>query len=176
MKIRANWVLAVVGLLATSRPGRAQDAPPKPPELRELDRIVGTWDTEVVFRPAIWAPEERRFKGKVTSAWILDGRFLREDGNSLGEGIGHSVTWTYDAKAKSYREWYFDSMGIAIEWRGGWDGGTKTFTYKADLGDGITAVATQHFLDGDHYEIGVVAKDKEGKVYMDMHAQHARRK
>ena len=30
------------------------EGPPKPPELKVLQKFVGTWDCEVVMKPAVW--------------------------------------------------------------------------------------------------------------------------
>jgi hypothetical protein len=153
-----------------------KDGPAKPPELKELDRLVGSWDTDLTFKPSVWQPEGRRVKGSVTSQWTLGGRFVREQGRSVHEDVEHTYMATYDAEKMAYRSWFFDSTGASNEWRGRWDGDTKTLAWEADLGDGIKAVSKHHFTDADHYEVEVLAKGRDGKVYMDMQAKHTRRK
>jgi hypothetical protein len=92
-----------------------KDGPPKPAELKELDRLVGSWDTHVTFKPSVWQPEGRRVKGSVTSQWTLGGWFVREGGHSIAEDVEHTFVATYDAKTMAYRAWYFDSMGASNE-------------------------------------------------------------
>lgn len=169
-------VLAASSLAALRADERRNEPSPESPELKELGRLIGTWDTDVTFKPAIWQPEGRRVKGSVKSEWTLGGRFVRELGRSLAEDVEHTLMATYDTKKKAYRSWSFDSTGSALEWQGRWDGDTKTLTWESDLGDGLKAVSKDHFTDKDHYEIDVLVKGADGKVYMDMKAKHSRRR
>src|SRR4051794_12508190 len=117
MGTKCRQFITVVSVLAASslaalRADEPRNEPsPEPPELKEFGRLIGTWDTDVTFKPAIWEPEGRRVKGSVKSEWTLGGRFFREHGRSLAENVDHTFIATYDAKKKAYRSWSFDSTG-----------------------------------------------------------------
>jgi hypothetical protein len=153
----------------------AKKDPPKPPELTVLDQFVGTWNTEVTYNPAVATARQERVTGKITSKWVLGGRFVQEEGRSLGSDRDHMVLWSYDPQKKAYRSWFYDSVGSANESQGQWDEKSKTLSWKADLGDGMTYVSRHHFIDKDTYEWDYVVTDKDGKVYMDVHGKHTRR-
>ena len=51
-------------------------AAPKPPELKVLEKFVGTWDCEIVTKPALWTPKESRMKAVEVNEMALDGWFL----------------------------------------------------------------------------------------------------
>lgn len=54
------------------------EGPPKPPELKVLERLIGTWDATAVFKVAEWTPNEVRTTSKVTRQWVLNGRFIQD--------------------------------------------------------------------------------------------------
>jgi hypothetical protein len=151
------------------------EGPPKPPELKVLDRYLGTWDTETVNKVAEWNPKEMRIAARFTNEWVLDGRFMQMKGKS-STGVESLQMRTYDPQEKRYRAWVFDSKGTAATSRGTWDEETKTLTWKGDLGDGITATNSVRFVGTDAIEWRLVARNDEGKVFMDMEGKFRRRK
>src|SRR5207247_716009 len=103
--------LLVMSLFAPE--GRSDEQPPpKPPELKVLERFAGTWNSTSHSKVAEWTPKETKTTGAATSAWILGGRFLQAKGtDSLPNEF--IAQWTYDVHMKAYRMWYFDSLGAA---------------------------------------------------------------
>ncbi len=83
---------------------------------------------------------------------------------------------TYDPAQKNYRIWRFTPGGSCEEMAGKWDEATSTLTITTDLGHGITQKAAFHLIDKDHREYHVVAKDGDGKVYLDVQGTVTRRK
>jgi hypothetical protein len=168
-------LIAVFGLCAVVGAAVAfgGEGPPKPPELKVLDRFVGTWDAESVSRPAVWTPKEVRVKYVEVRELILDGWFVESKGRSAD---GKSL-WmmTYDRAKKEYRHWIFVTGGFSFEWSGQWDEATETFSFTGDAGNGITSKLTTHFIDNDHIEFRIIAKDNDGKVYQDMKGTLTRR-
>ena len=58
--VTTTIVATAVGVfLLSSLPGEAQETRPDPqvPELKPLQRFVGSWEQQVVSKPAEWTPE-----------------------------------------------------------------------------------------------------------------------
>src|SRR6266852_3591366 len=83
---------------------------------------------------------------------------------------------TYDPAKKAYRGWWFGSGGECSEANGQWDEDTKTMTWKAGWDNGATMTTRVQFLDRDSYKWALIAKNKDGKVLLDMQGTLARRK
>jgi hypothetical protein len=148
---------------------------PKPPELNVLEKFVGVWDCEIITKPAVWTPDEKREKAVEVNEMALDGWFLHgcsktRDGKTIAILMN-----TYDPTQKKYRIWRFVGHGCE-ELTGSWDEKTNTLTITADAGHGITTKAAFRIIDQDHREYRVVAKDGDGKVYMDIEGKVTRRK
>ena len=149
-------VVAAVGVfLLLGLPSEAQEAKPNPqvPELEPLQRFIGTWELELVLKPAEGTPEK---KTSVTSkvAWILDGRMLQIKSAWSSSDIEALGLMTYDAADKVYRMWIFDSTGYIPreEVKGTWDEATKTFTWKGSSPSGNTSTHTHRFIGDDTHE------------------------
>jgi hypothetical protein len=170
----------VVSLLAFLLAGafclgtRADDGPAKPPELKVLERLVGTWESDVIAKPAEWTPKEVRTKGTLTREWVLNGRFLQEKG--IDEQKPNLCMFTYDVQKKAFRFWRFDSEGGAMELSGQWDEASKTMLWKAEMGNGLTSIGPMRFIDADTIHWEAVTKDKAGKVYMHLEGKVTRKK
>ena len=83
MRSLVNTVLAAVGVfLLSGVPGEAQEATPiqQSSELKVLQQFIGSWEQQVVSKPAEWTPEKttmtRNFS-KTTWYWsFLKRRFF----------------------------------------------------------------------------------------------------
>jgi hypothetical protein len=60
--------------------------------------------------------------------------------------------------------------------QGKWDAATQTFTFLGTLGDGIQSTSQQHFVDKDSFTWTLVAKDRTGKVVLDVEGKCVRKK
>ena len=157
--------------------GRSASAaePPKPPELKVLERFVGTWDCEVITKPALWTPKKSRMKAVEVNEMALDGWFLHGC-SKTPEGKTLAVLMnTYDPAQKIYRIWRFAGKGCEAL-TGTWDEASSTLMITTDLGNRVTTKAAFHLIDADHREYNISAKDSDGKVYMDIHGTVTRRK
>jgi hypothetical protein len=152
------------------------EGPPKPPELKVLERFVGTWDAESVSKPAVWTPNEVRTKYVEVREMVLDGWFV-EAKSRAADGKAGTFSWmmTYDVARKEYREWLFVTGGFSIQWTGHWNEGDKSFSFTGDAGNGITSKLTAQFIDKDHIEFRIRATDSDGKLYQDMKGSLTRR-
>jgi hypothetical protein len=135
-----------------------------PPEMKVLDRLAGTWDAKVVFKPAQWTPSEVRTTSKNTRTWVLDGQFL-QDTSEISDGTQGFSLVTYDPQMKAYRSWWFNSEGRTSKSGGKWDAAAETLSFRADLGDGLTSYSSVRFIDRDRHDWKVMVKDGDGKLY-----------
>jgi hypothetical protein len=165
-------VLSSVSCLGQQAPAAE---PPKPLELKVLEKFVGTWDCEIVTKPAVWTPKESQDKAVEVNEMTMDGWFLHgcsktPDGKTLLVMMN-----TYDPAAKKFHFWRFAGRGCE-EMDGRWDDLTSTLTITTDQGNGITTTAAFHVIDKDRREYHVTAKDGDGKIYLDIHGAVTRRK
>jgi hypothetical protein len=172
-RILASALLTAVTCVA---PSRADEPPPKPPELKVLDRYVGSWDTQMTIMPAEWTPKEVRVTGTAKCEWILDGRLLQGKGSDTSKA-DFLLQWTYDVERKEYRSWFFNSTGAVLTWGDGkWDPAAKSLVMKQSLGNGIANSMTARFVDADTIVFTSQAKGQDGKVLFAMEAKWTRRK
>ena len=141
-------------LLATGMVGQAVNAsePAKPPELKVLERFVGTWNVEAVTKPAVWTPTEKKEKCVEYNEMVLDGWFLHGSSKTTDGKISAIVMNTYDPVKKEYCIRRFTSGGLCDEVTGQWDEATSTLTVSGNLGRGITLNAAFHLTDKDRRE------------------------
>lgn len=166
IKFNSLIILAVAAGLFVPLPAKAA----VPPEMKVLERFVGTWKVEQKRKNAdgleIWG------FGRATSKIVLGGRYLAYTAIT-GKDEAYSL-FTYDESKKKYRSWFFDSKGSHSEWLGTWDEATKTLTRTANLGRGNTGTATSKFLDDDTVEFSLVLKHRDGKVFLKMDSKFTR--
>lgn len=175
-QLRFAHLLAAVVLTGTTLPVFAQEAPGKPAELKVLDRLVGAWNVERISKPTEDNPKETRTAGTMTIAWVLDGWFLQARGISNSGKFEDLQFVTYDPRAKAYRHWYFNSLGVASDSTGQWDEAAQTILWTADLENGATLRNKEHFIDKDTTEWALVIKDKQGELLLDVQGKLTRRK
>ena len=120
------------------RPGRSA-------ELERLDMLAGDWTTEGTVE-FITAREPIHTTGENHSAWECDGRFLVErasfDMGALGPMTGISI-WTWDAGARRYRMWWFDSFGESASGTARFDDRAMTWHIKTRGQNGFCRVRSR---------------------------------
>ncbi len=172
MKIYMTAVLFTVICAAIAV---GEDRLPKPPELKVLEKFVGTWDCQEVARPAIWTPIEKRSSSLEVNKMVLDGWYLQGRSQTPTGTTQALLMNTYDPSQKKYRIWKYTAGGPPTEYSGQWDEPSQTLTIEENTG-GIVLKATFHLIDADHREYHVIARDGEGKVYLDIDGKVTRRK
>ena len=154
---------------------RSQESAP-PPEMKPLERLVGTWKPEQIHK----VPEEARPANFVVKReLVLGGRFVQEMGNFDDKGKPtFTGMYTYDSTRKTYRYWFFLSSGFYWEPTGTWDESSQTFTFKGRLGAGDTGTmtATLRFSDEATFVYSLVGTDPGGKVNYHMEGKSVRQK
>lgn len=116
-----------------------------------------------------------RTTSKVTRTWVLDGRFVL-DTSEVSDGSEGLSLLTYDPQMKAYRGWWFNSEGHRNKSTGQWDADTQTFSFKADLDDGLTSHSSVRFIDQDRHDWKVIVRDGGGKLYFHGEWNVSRRK
>jgi hypothetical protein len=137
-----------------------------PAELRVLDRMIGTWDTVTVQKPAEWTPGGGRSTAKIKREWILNGRFVID--TSLHSNGDESIAIiSYDPGQKVYRSWWFNSLGHRSDSRGQWHESSQTLSYRTELEDGKSMRSSVHFADVNKEVWRFKVTDTAGTVYLD---------
>ena len=146
--------------ISADKPVKAPDLPNK---LKVLERFVGDWEETVTIPKAKWNTQARRLTSTTSTTRILGGRFIRSEGK-LSDGTTTLTLVTYDERKQSYRMWYFNSHGVAMESAGRWDPKTETMTLRHDSSEGIVATGTSRSTGDDTAEWHATTKDAEGTV------------
>ncbi len=147
---------------------------PVPDEVNKLEAFLGEWDAEVVNRPSVVSPNGGTSNGTMIGHWILDGRFLYGTAK-VGK---HESIWIagYDPNKKAYRYIRMTNAGLIDEALGQWDEEKQAFQWNmVNERPGITRTSTSQIIGKGALNTHVVAKDKAGKVHMDLTIKATRR-
>jgi hypothetical protein len=144
---------------------------PIPDEVKRLEPLVGTWDSEYVFR----VPQRPDAKGVISDEWSLDGRFImrRETVGSI-KSIA-MIGW--DDNKRAYRIARGVSNGSTNEAVGQWNDATRSLVWNwkvADDSEGVTSLATWRLVGNKSIQIHVV-HEKENDVLLDLTIKMERR-
>lgn len=168
--IRTRFAVAgVAALLAVGLAGCQQPeikladilkVPPRPAELDRLEMFVGRWEGAGEMK-LVASDEVGTTRGVETVSWdadkwLLVSRFEYTTGDSEDKMVGVGI-WTWDAKAKKYRLWSFDSFASFDTATATYDETNKTWHFKAksrNLATGETCVGegTLKMPDSDTQE------------------------
>jgi hypothetical protein len=175
------WTLALLILATFHAPAIADKdkdgPPPKPSELKVLDRFLGTWDLELVSKVTEVNPKETKSTSTATFEWILDGRFMRVTGKTLTpEKIESLQMMSYNPAGKQFYGWFFDSQGSVNEVAGQWDEDTKTMTWQAPVEENVTMTNRLRFTDKNTIVWTMITKDNNNKIYVDVRGKMTRKK
>ena len=155
--------LLVSNLEPNRAPKKTPAQTPKSPELKVLDRFVGSFRDELVTRQANGDEEESTGTG--VAKWSLQGQYLEQRATDSDGKQTALHLWTYDSDAGVYTSWTFFSnlpKPASSTWR--WNESKKTFAGKGDLGNGITMQITLWRTGKDRFEFTATTKDASGNV------------
>jgi hypothetical protein len=169
-----RYLLSMSVLMLVSPLAWVDDKPAKPAELKALEALAGSWDTQATFKD-VESKKDTRTTGTIKCEWTVDGRVLQGKGSDSlpTEFMG---LWTFDGTKHVYRTWFFNSRGDIVEWSGKWDDTAKSFLFKQDLGSDVTDSFTIHIASADAIEFKSEAKGKDGKVQFAMEGKWTRKK
>lgn len=172
MKCRQLTLVVLVLILPASTKGGGQELDPAPPEMKALEKLVGTWKVENIGI----VPEKTRSTSTNKRELVLGGRFIEDrqfddQGKHTGSGM-----FTYDVGRKAYRSWYFDQSGFYVEATGTWDETKQTFTFTNKQGRGATGVTTLRFRDENSFDWSVIVTDARGDISYHLEGKSVRQK
>jgi hypothetical protein len=161
--------------------------------LKILGRRVGTWDEVITIKPGKFVPPGATIKMVTVVKWTNGGRFIQGDAEGVREQEGQKQktgsTWiqTYNKQKRHFNSWFFFFVSGPnnVDYWGGspamatneWDERSQTMRFEAhDEERGITGSGSWHWIDDDHFEFGIVTKDKEGNIVMEQTGKGTRRK
>ena len=151
---------------------RGQGSNTPPPEMKVLEKLLGTWKVENIGK----VPEATRSTSTHKRELILGGRFVEDKGfDDQGKPISSGM-YTYDAGKRAYRWWFFDQSGFYVEATGSWDESRRTFTFTNKQGWGDTGVTTIRFRDETAFDWTITGKDTGGKVVFQAEGEAVRQK
>jgi uncharacterized protein (TIGR03067 family) len=133
-----------------------------------LDRWVGLWETQYVFRETDNAPTETKLTMKTPAERTLGGYFVMSHDSvdaantrkptpaepTTTAAIGGNerlLFLTFDQNLGAFRQWMLGSNGKAFEWRGPWNDATKTLELRM-LPDASNLYSAERFVDAEHIE------------------------
>jgi hypothetical protein len=154
----------------TAVPAPAPNAPP--PEMKVLEKLVGTWKVEHVGKVPAAAP----FSCIIKARPVLGGRFVEQTGDVAPEEPNQIGMYTYDSNRRNYRYWFFHSSGFFVDSTGTWNDSSQTLTFTNKPFEGATGIITVHFLDETTYDWSIINKDAGGKVVFHMEGKGVRQK
>ncbi len=150
--------------------------PGNPPEMKVLEKRIGTWTAESVIKPGPWNPTERKISGTETVEWVLGGRFQQTSTNNRPANPDGMSLLTYDPQLKAYRGWHADDQGNVSEMTGQWDEAAQTLNLTSEGKNGFRAVALIKFVGPDSIEWQMTIKDPDGKAMLEITGRLARKK
>jgi uncharacterized protein (TIGR03067 family) len=150
--------------------------PGNPPELKVLEKRIGTWAAETVVKPGPWNPTGHKATGVETTEWVLGGRFQQARNANRPANPDNVMLFTYDPQVKAFRSWYFDDQGGTIEMTGQWDEAAQTLNWTSEAKNGFRATAAMRIAGPDSIEWQMVVKDPDGKVMLEMTGKLVRKK
>jgi hypothetical protein len=150
---------------------------------KQLDGMVGTWDTKVKSWMAPGAPAMES-TGTSDARWVLGGRWIEQrfSGSFMGqplEGIGYTG---YDNVTKHYVGTWMDNMSTgAMVSKGSAAADGKTWNFDSTMADPMTGKSMPIkekvvVVDNDHHMMEMWSPGPDGKMYKSMEIHYTRKK
>ena len=149
-----------------------------------LAKSAGTFDAEIIMKPAADAPEVKS-KGKEVSEMVLGGRYLKIDftGDMMGMPFSGTGLNGYDNVKKKWISTWADSMstGIMVS-EGVADASGKVITYNGEYACPIENGKMKKFrqvfkmIDDDHHEFEMYMPGPDGKEMRGLYIKYTRAK
>jgi hypothetical protein len=161
-------------LLVISTSAVAQQPREKPKELETLGQYVGDWTSDVTSKPAVWTPQEVKYRTSNHAEFVLGGWFLKHIEVNHVVSEPDKVTkaiWfqTFDATSRKYVTWFFQSSGLMNQSLGEWSSERKTFTFtQVEPPLNTTNRFTETFATESTIEGSLVFTGNDGQTMFDM--------
>ena len=149
----------------------------RPAESKVLDQLVGRWDIAAEGKVLAPKPKTIRATGIADVSWVLEHQFQQANGTFKADdpqARTSNVQMTrWDATARQYRRWTFDSNGTTLEWTGTWDQQAKAFTWHAQR-NGVRYDQTYRIQTADTHAYETLVRDADGNLLAELHAKVTR--
>lgn len=139
---------------------------PAPAELEVLAPWIGDWSLDIEVAPSAGAPDGVRFTGTATGRRLLNGQFIRVDGQTSNGKTREEyfILYAFDPGKSLYRRWYFSSIGLVSEFEGRWDQARREMTWTL-LNSASNQTATiVYAIAPDTITTHVTYRDAEGRI------------
>jgi hypothetical protein len=150
---------------------QAQDtAPKKSPELKVLDRYVGTWLHEATLLPSKSTPEKTTRRAVEQTEWTLSNSFLMSRAVNETDGLKSFSFFTVNRSDQTtYPFWYLGSSGDIGHLKGKWDESSRAMIFSSpDVPPSWKGAVTHKFSD-DFYNSSMAFTNDAGETMMDRH-------
>ncbi len=159
-------------------PNENKPAPEHPPGAAKLPdtadevlpALVGTWDVIMDLKVLNNQPANLTTKGQVVMD-VVAKRFLRRRLQGTGgQGVNQLNILGFDPATKEFRDWQFDASGSAVPayTTGRWDQAKHAITWTFELANSPSTVTTLRFDDANTVATEVIARDRAGKIMVEM--------
>ncbi len=164
----------VVVVLVSSDSLFGQQPREKPKELETLGQNIGYWTTDVTSRPAVWTPQEIKYRCSSQAEFVLNDWFVKhiEVNHIVGEpeAVGKSIWFqSFDTASAKYITWAFQSTGNIAHSTGTWDAATRTLHHsEVEPPQGTTSKFTETYPSPDSIRGSIAFADDNGRTMFDM--------
>ena len=165
--------LVLMATLSTAFVADPAEPEPQARGKEVLSKWIGSWESDIVIKPAAWTLRGGEVSGATETEWILHDQFQQMSG-SLGEHETLEIQ-RFDRRSNRFHKWTFNSDGATSFWTGNWseESSTMTWTY-VDFGLGLGGETSDRFIGGGKYESTMVLRDGTGNTLMDIRSKHRR--
>ena len=141
------------------------------PEVKVLNRWLGSWKSEVVIKPSIWMSEGKRSTETNEVQWVFDRRMhvlMIKNQNDEQENL---AIQRYNAKIKKYEMWILGPDDSSY-YLGSWNEEAATMTWKyVDFGSGISGTIVDRFTPQGTWQQTFLMKDRNGNALLDIEVE-----
>jgi|GEM_PF-3450940 len=117
-----------------------------------LQRWVGLWNTNYIFRENDHSPKETTLAMTTVSERTLANFFVMSHSQGKAPATEERLQLlSFDQEIGAFRQWNFSSNGKALQWRGPWNIEKQTLELRM-LPDASNLYAEEHFVDADRIE------------------------
>ena len=152
-----------------------EEAAQQSDESEVLNRYLGTWTSDTVFKPSKLFPEGKSSTRSNEFQWILDGKLQQTVG--YFDEDQYLRIQRYNEKRKMYEMWIIHASGDASYWVGSWNDESMNMTWKyVDFGSGITGTMVDHVTSEGKGLTSLVLKDVHENLLLDGQIESRRTK
>ncbi len=164
-------LLAALLIATTHTFAYAQEGAEDPQRSAVLNRFIGTWDMEVIAKPA--GGEETTEKAVETRNWTDGGKVIHFEKSNAGDQEFHMLV-TYSEESETFPGvLMFGTQQAMVV--GVWDEKNSTMTFSGQYANGNTFVFRNRFDDANTAESKGTLRDARGNLLVEITYKQNRR-